>query len=303
MHNYIFVNNKNNAKSTYDYKVKCYSRLEALHYVPISVLNPNIVINFLNRKNTSNSAIFKCLNIIKSAISYCKAKGLYHGIDNFSNYNNLLVKNETVHYKSINYKNISKLFESLEQAPLHLCIYILVCLLTHLRRTEVLNLKFSHIQEDRIVVPKELLKTKPKQDHHIPITKEFIFVIGHIKNKNIYLFESSRKKDNKETHISTTYINKLIKEYCGDLTTLHGFRSSARDFYAENDIENDVAEIALTHNIGTKTTRAYYRSDLFEKRQIALNKWAKYIFNSMTPNFVSNNFDISKEYLMQMLYR
>lgn len=267
------------------------------------MLNPNIVINYLYRKKTSNSAIFKCLNIIKSSISYCKAKGLYQGIDNFSNYSNIFVKNATVHYKSINYKNISTLFESLEQAPLSLCLYILVCLLTHLRRTEVLNLKFSYINSDRIIVPKELLKTKHTQDHHIPLTKELAFVISKIKNQNIYLFESTRKKDNKETHLSTTYINKLIKHYCGDLTTLHGFRSSARDFYAENNIENDVAEIALTHNIGTKTTRAYYRSDLFEKRQIALNKWAKFVFSSMTHNFVSNHFNLSKEYLLQILNR
>ena len=57
--------------------------------------------------------------------------------------------------------------------------------------------------------------------------------------------------------------------------TVHGFRSSFRDWAAESTAyAADVAEAALAHTLGNKTQAAYQRGDLFEKRRRMMEDWA-----------------------------
>jgi integrase len=59
--------------------------------------------------------------------------------------------------------------------------------------------------------------------------------------------------------------------------TVHGFRSSFRDWAAEQtNHPRDVAEMALAHVVGDKTEAAYRRGDLFEKRRRLAEDWAQY---------------------------
>ena len=39
----------------------------------------------------------------------------------------------------------------------------------------------------------------------------------------------------------------------------------------------DVAEMALAHTVGSATERAYARSDLFERRKLMMEEWAKFV--------------------------
>lgn len=60
--------------------------------------------------------------------------------------------------------------------------------------------------------------------------------------------------------------------------TVHGFRSSFRDWAAEQtDFSREVAEMALAHAIKDKTEAAYRRGALVEKRRGLMNAWAGYI--------------------------
>lgn len=60
----------------------------------------------------------------------------------------------------------------------------------------------------------------------------------------------------------------------------HGFRTSFRTWVQDNDaVPYEVAETILAHKIGGKTERSYARSDLLERRQAALAKWARFVTN------------------------
>ncbi len=60
----------------------------------------------------------------------------------------------------------------------------------------------------------------------------------------------------------------------GDLT-VHGFRSTFRDWCAEAvDCSREVAEAALAHTLKDKVEAAYRRGDLFEKRAALIERWA-----------------------------
>jgi integrase len=56
--------------------------------------------------------------------------------------------------------------------------------------------------------------------------------------------------------------------------TVHGFRSSFRDWVGEvTNFQREVAEAALSHSIGDATERAYRRGDALEKRRELMKAW------------------------------
>lgn len=60
--------------------------------------------------------------------------------------------------------------------------------------------------------------------------------------------------------------------------TVHGFRSSFRDWAAETtSFPHEVVEMALAHAIRNKAEAAYRRGQLIEKRTLLMNAWADYI--------------------------
>ena len=58
----------------------------------------------------------------------------------------------------------------------------------------------------------------------------------------------------------------------------HGFRSSFRNWAAEEtDAPHAVMEAAVSHVIRNQVEAAYARSDLFERRRVLMNDWARYL--------------------------
>lgn len=60
--------------------------------------------------------------------------------------------------------------------------------------------------------------------------------------------------------------------------TVHGFRSSFRDWAAETqDTPNEIVEMALAHAIRNKAEAAYRRGSLIDKRRALMDAWASYL--------------------------
>jgi integrase len=60
-------------------------------------------------------------------------------------------------------------------------------------------------------------------------------------------------------------------------STVHGFRSSFRDWAAEQtDVPREVVEACLAHAIGDEAELAYKRTDFLEKRRELMEAWARY---------------------------
>ena len=66
----------------------------------------------------------------------------------------------------------------------------------------------------------------------------------------------------------------LRREGFGDYT-VHGFRSSFRDWVGEKtNFPREVAEAALAHSVGNEVELAYRRGDALEKRRKLMDDWA-----------------------------
>jgi integrase len=69
----------------------------------------------------------------------------------------------------------------------------------------------------------------------------------------------------------------LLRRMGREDLTVHGFRSSFRDWASEmTKHEPSVVEKALAHTIDSKVEAAYRRGDLFEKRRRLMNDWAEF---------------------------
>ena len=63
--------------------------------------------------------------------------------------------------------------------------------------------------------------------------------------------------------------------------TVHGFRSTFRDWAAErSSFPREIAEAALAHTVRDKTEAAYQRGDMLEKRRRLMSAWAGFLISA-----------------------
>ena len=80
--------------------------------------------------------------------------------------------------------------------------------------------------------------------------------------------------------LSAKRLRRLL-ERCGIACVPHGFRSSFRDWAAEEtNHPREVIEAALAHIVQNRVEAAYARSDLFERRRRLLHDWAAYLVDA-----------------------
>lgn len=78
--------------------------------------------------------------------------------------------------------------------------------------------------------------------------------------------------------LSDATFNKVLRD-AGFSHDTHGFRSSFRDWAAENvpEIPDPVAEAAIAHQVPDEVVRAYKRTTFIEMRRKLLQKWSDYV--------------------------
>ena len=70
---------------------------------------------------------------------------------------------------------------------------------------------------------------------------------------------------------------KLMERLNRATLTAHGFRSSFRDWAAEQtNYPREVAEAALAHVLSDKVEAACRRTDLFDERRMLMEAWARF---------------------------
>jgi integrase len=62
--------------------------------------------------------------------------------------------------------------------------------------------------------------------------------------------------------------------------TVHGFRSTFRDWCADQGKPADLAEMSLAHTVGSVVERSYRRSDVLERRRALMEQWARFLIPS-----------------------
>jgi integrase len=114
---------------------------------------------------------------------------------------------------------------------------------------------------------------KADADHRVPLTDRMIDILESLPRNGEYVFPGH----NSSKRASGAVMWHLLRSIRSSSETVHGFRSSFRDWAAEQThYPSDVIEMALAHTIANKVEAAYRRGDLFEKRRQLMADWATF---------------------------
>jgi len=120
------------------------------------------------------------------------------------------------------------------------------------------------------IIPAERMKAG--KEHRVPLTVEAIALMGPRRDDSALVFESEAKAGRPISDMSMTAV---LRRMGRDGITVHGFRSTFRDWAGETtSFPREVIEAALAHGIKDKAEAAYARSDLFDKRRDLMRAWA-----------------------------
>ena len=148
-------------------------------------------------------------------------------------------------------------------------------ILTAARTGEVIGAKWAGVDLHNTVwiVPPERMKAG--RAHKVPLSSMAIRIMEPLRKtqSSDFIFPAARKGRPLSNMACLAVLKRIERQ---DLT-VHGFRSTFRDWAAEcTDFPGEVVEAALAHAISDKVEAAYRRGDLFNKRRELMKAWAQY---------------------------
>lgn len=153
-------------------------------------------------------------------------------------------------------------------------------ILTACRTSEVAQATWVEINlEEKVwIIPAHRMKSG--REHRVPLSERAVGLLKRVKVEaqargkiSEYVFPSANLKK----PMSNMAMLKLLDRMGRDDITVHGFRSTFRDWAAEcTNASREVAEMALAHVVKDKVEAAYRRGDLFEKRRLLMEEWGAF---------------------------
>lgn len=148
--------------------------------------------------------------------------------------------------------------------------------LTASRSGEVRGAVWPELDLEKALWIVPAVRMKNGKEHRVPLSDRAVEILHDMKAKrlNDFIFPGARAKK----PISENTMAKVLGENGGKDFTVHGFRSSFRDWVTEaTNHDGDLAEMALSHAVGDAVARAYARSDALEKRRAMMAEWTRYL--------------------------
>lgn len=111
---------------------------------------------------------------------------------------------------------------------------------------------------------------KAGREHRVPLSRRVVEILEEMAaiRLNEFVFPGMKRG----RPLSNMSLLMLLRDFERSDITVHGFRSSFRDWAAEMTVfSREVAEAALAHTVGDKVEAAYRRGDLFEKRRAMMD--------------------------------
>jgi integrase len=148
-------------------------------------------------------------------------------------------------------------------------------ILTAARTGEVLGARWDEFDLENKIWTVPASRMKAKREHRVPLSPAAIAIAKRLNaiRQNEFVFPGERLKK----PLSNMSMLMMLRRIGRKDMTVHGFRSTFRDWAAEQtNFSREVAEAALAHVIADRTEAAYRRGDLFEKRRRLMAAWGTY---------------------------
>lgn len=189
------------------------------------------------------------------------------------------------HHAALSYDQLPAFMARLSVRPALAARMLEFTILTAVRSGEAIGAKWAEVDFDKALWTIPADRMKAGKEHRVPLSPAAVAILQAIQADQAKLFDKPRAlvfaSATLDKPLSNMAMGMLLRrmevQEAGRLVTVHGFRSSFRDWAAEaTGFPHEVCEMALAHTIANKAEAAYRRGDLFEKRRKLMEAWAAY---------------------------
>ena len=178
------------------------------------------------------------------------------------------------HHPALPWKDVASFMTKLKEREGTSARALEFLVLTAARSGEVRMAGWSEIDLDQKlwIVPADRMKAG--REHRVPLSAAAIDLLSELPRFQGYdlIFPGTRMQP-----LSDMSLSAVLKRMGKKNITVHGFRSTFRDWAAEHTGHgSDIVEMALAHRIANKTEAAYRRGDLIAKRRSLMEDWAEW---------------------------
>lgn len=224
---------------------------------------------------------------IEKVLDAAKAKGLRSG-ENPARWRGhldaLLPKRHKLargHHAAMAYADVPAFVSRLEASPSTSALAIEFVILTAARTGEVRGMVWGEVDIEGRVWSVPAARMKAGREHRVPLAPRAIAILEQMKEfaggddptPTTYVFRGAKAGKPLSIMALDMHLRRLKVD-----VTMHGFRSSFRDWCGEETtFPRELAEAALAHTVGDAVERAYRRGDALERRRVLMDAWATYV--------------------------
>ncbi len=179
------------------------------------------------------------------------------------------------HHKAMAWQDVPAFYAELRTRKAMAAKALMFTCLTGSRTAEVLGMKWPEIEFEACLWTCPAERMKSHEIHRVPLTDEMLAIIEPLRAMaSEFVFEGQKRHQ----PLSNMSMLMLLRRMKVEGVTVHGFRSTFRDWAAEaTNTPREVAELSLAHKVGSDVERAYQRSDLLERRRKLMERWSQHI--------------------------
>lgn len=151
-------------------------------------------------------------------------------------------------------------------------------ILTAARTGEVIGMPWGEVDFSASLWTIPKTRMKGGREHTVPLSDRAVEILQRVAalssgQPDDFVFPGQCR----DQPLSNMSMEMLLRRMKVDVT-VHGFRSSFRDWVGEEThFPSEVAEAALAHAVGSKTERAYRRGSALAKRRELMESWAQFV--------------------------
>lgn len=271
-----------NEKTKWQWQDAVHTRSRPLHKRPVAQVDTADVLRVLKPMWLATpETAYRTRGRIEAVLDYSKAQEWREG-ENPARWKghleNLLPRRDRAavrHQPAMPYRDIPDFMTRLRTVEALAARALEMLILTATRTSEVLNAKWIEVdfENEKWVIPASRMKMK--QTHEVPLSPSCLSLLKRLYEvRNSEFIFPGQKADKPLSNMS---MNMMLRRMKVEGVTVHGFRSSFRDWCGdETEYPRETAEAALAHKVGNSVELAYRRGTAFEKRRQLMNDWDKY---------------------------
>jgi integrase len=186
------------------------------------------------------------------------------------------------HHPAMPYQELPAFMKALRKRPGQAARALELTILTACRTNEVIEGRLPEFDLMKALWQIPASRMKAWVPHVVPLPAPAVEIVRSMEREgNALIFHGVRRKGAQpapDKPLSNMAMLSLLQQDMGfPQFTVHGFRSTFRDWAAEcTNFSREVCEMALAHTILNDTEAAYRRGDLLQKRRALMSAWAGY---------------------------